>query len=93
MTPAMSIDGTHCPIEAHSKRWYRHKFKKPSVAYELGLFIKTGHIVWLAGPLPAGEWNDISILRLALRHELDPNERVTADKGYCGECPATAISR
>jgi hypothetical protein len=46
------------------------------VAYELGLRIKTGHIVWFAG--------------LALKHELDPNERVPADKGYCGEYPAAA---
>jgi hypothetical protein len=25
-----------------------------------------------------------------LKHELNPNERVAADKGYCGECPAAA---
>jgi hypothetical protein len=43
----LSVDGTHCPIEARGKLWYSHKFKKPGVAYELGLCIKTGHIVWL----------------------------------------------
>jgi hypothetical protein len=86
----LSVDGTHCPIEACRKRWYSHKFKKAGVAYEIGLCIKTGHIIWFAGPLPAGEWNDISIFHLALKHKLDPNEHVAADKGYCGECPAVA---
>jgi hypothetical protein len=86
----LTIGGTHFPIEARGKRWYSHKFKKPGMASELGLCIKTGHIVWLAGPLPAGEWNNISIFRLALKHKLDPNERVATDKGYCGECPAMA---
>jgi DDE superfamily endonuclease len=49
-----------------------------------------GEIVWLHGPFPAGEYNDIKIFRTALKHEHGENERVAADKGYAGECPLTA---
>jgi DDE superfamily endonuclease len=86
----ISVDGTHCPFEAKGRRWYSHKFKASGVAYEVALCIKTGEIVWLNGPFPAGEYNDLKMFRMALKYELDPNERVAADKGYAGECPLTA---
>lgn len=84
----VSVDGTDFRIEAAGKRWYSHKFKKPGVRYEVAVAIKTGDIVWLKGPLPVGEWPDISIFRAALVHYLDKDERVEADDGYIGEAPA-----
>jgi DDE superfamily endonuclease len=86
----ISVDGTHCPFEAKGKRWYSHKFKASGIAYEVGVCIKTGDIVWVNGPFPAGEYNDLKMFRMALKHELGENERVAADKGYAGECPLTA---
>jgi len=83
----LSVDGTDCPIEKKGKRWYSHKFKKPGVRYEVGVAIKTGDICWLKGPLPCGEFPDITIFRMALKHDLDENERVEADLGYRGENP------
>ena len=50
----------------------------------------TGHIVWLMGPFPAGDWNDITIFRFALKHMLEEHERVEADDGYRGENPGAA---
>ena len=64
----LSVDGTDCPIEMTGKRWYGHKFKKPGVRYEVGVGIKTGDICWIKGPLPCGEYNDLMVFRLALKH-------------------------
>jgi DDE superfamily endonuclease len=55
--------------------------------YEVALCIRTGDIVWVSGPFPAGQWPDLKIFRLELKHYLGPGERVEADKGYRGEYP------
>ena len=81
----MSVDGTDCPIEKKGKRWYSHKFKKPGVRYEVGVAIKSGDIVWINRPYPCGEYPDLKIFQLALKFELDEDERVEADAGYRGE--------
>ena len=56
--------------------------------YEVGLCILSGRIVWIHGPFPPGEWNDITIFRHSLITFLQPGERVETDKGYRGENPA-----
>jgi len=55
--------------------------------YELAVDIKTGYLVWINGPFPAGAFPDVSIFRSCLAHELDEDERVEADDGYIGEAP------
>ena len=87
----VSVDGTDCKIPlqiTNPKAFYSHKFKGSGLRYEVGVCIMTGHIVWVMGPFPCGDWPDINIFRYALKHRLDPFERVEADDGYVGEDPA-----
>jgi hypothetical protein len=69
------------------KAFWSHKFRSSGLRYELAVCIKTGEIVWLHGPFPAGDWPDVNIFRHALKHYLGENERVEADDGYVGEDP------
>ncbi len=64
------------------RKWYSHKFHGPGLRYEVGLCIRTGHIVWAYGGLPCGEWPDIRIARDAFIYSLLPREKAVADKGY-----------
>ena len=48
-----------------------------------------GSLFRLNGPFPCGEYPDINIFRLGLKHYLDEDERVEADLGYIGENPQT----
>lgn len=81
----MSVDGTDCKIEKNGKRWFSHKFKKPGVRYEVAVGIASGDIVSIVGPFPCGDYPDIKIFRMVLKHDLDDGERVEADKGYQGD--------
>lgn len=84
----IGVDGTDFPIAEHGRAFASHKFKmKSGLRYEVALCIKTGDIVWVNGPYPCGQWNDISIFRDSLMSHLEPNERVEADDGYRGEHP------
>jgi hypothetical protein len=55
--------------------------------YEIALCIQTGDIVWINGPFPCGNYNDLTIFRSGLMSELANAERVEADDGYIGEHP------
>ena len=52
----MLMDRTHCPIfepwPFHSK-CYSEKFNGPGLSYEVGVCIKTDHVVWVNGPFVA----------------------------------------
>ena len=62
--------------------WFSHKFNGPALRYEMGVNIQTGHICWLNGPYPAGEYNDLEIFQLNLKGLLASNERVETDAIY-----------
>lgn len=64
-----------------------YKFKYSGLRYEVGNNIRTGDLCWINGPFPAGDWPDIEIFRLSLKHLLGENERVETDDGYIGEDP------
>ena len=64
------------------RKWYSHKFHGPGLRYEIGICILTGHIVWVHGGLPCGEWSDLRLARDAFIHRLQPHEKALADKGY-----------
>ena len=88
----MTVDGTDFRIqEPHpweqdrNRRFYSHKFKGPGLRYEIGICIKTGHLVWFHGPFPCGAYSDLKIYNLKLKHCLHPGEKVIADQGYKGE--------
>jgi hypothetical protein len=88
----ISVDCTDVPIQeptVYWKGWFSHKFKGPGLRYEIALSLKKGHIVWIGGPYPCGEWADVKIFRDCLKHSLETNERVEADDGYIGEEPIT----
>ena len=74
-------------VPRKDESFFSHKFKGSGVRYEIGVCILTGDIVWVIGPFPCGDWPDISIFRFAVKHLLDPDERVEADDGYVGEDP------
>ncbi|GKZ00549.1 hypothetical protein MPSEU_001007300 [Mayamaea pseudoterrestris] len=91
----VSVDGTDFRIQQFRpfwKGWYSHKFHGPGVRWEVALCIRTGHIVWIIGPFPCGEWPDIKIFRHALKNMLQQGERVEADDGYAGECPQFVVA-
>lgn len=70
-----------------NKAFYTHKFNKPGLRYEVAECIRTGWIVWIHGPFPPGDWNDVTIFRDGLKHLLRKGERVEADDGYKAEDP------
>ena len=65
-----------------SPKWYSHKFHGPGVRYEIGLCIRTGHIVWANGGVPCGQWSDLKLAQDAFVHCLQPGEKAVADGGY-----------
>ena len=75
------------PSYSSGKIWYSFKHNGPGIRYEIALSLKHGHIVWVEGPYPCGQWPDIKIFRHCLRNFLDPSERVEADDGYIGDQP------
>ena len=88
----VTVDGTHFRIKnridrntgRYIKAWYSHKFKAAATSYEVAVCIKTGDIVWIAGPFPAAT-HDLSIFRYRLKDLLSPHELVMTDRGYTGD--------
>jgi hypothetical protein len=81
----ITVDGTDFWIYEPSPfdtKWFSHKINGPAVRYEVGVCIKTGWIVWINGPFPAGAWPDLNIARHSLIHFLDDGEYYAADGGY-----------
>ena len=88
----VTVDGTDYRIREpypwrrdRNRKFYSHKFKGPGLRYELGICIKTGHIVWYHGPFPCGAFPDLKIFQLKLKVCLRLGEKVIADKGYKGD--------
>ena len=85
----MTVDCVDFSIPNQGPAFSSHKFgKKSGLRYEIAVCIQTGEPVWIHGPFPCGRYNDITIFRLALLHNLEEGERVEADDGYIGEHPA-----
>ena len=83
----LSVDGVdficqepHPYVKRISKIWYSKKSNGPGLRYELGVGIKTGDFVWVQGPFPCGQYNDLTIFKSGLANYLDKNERVEADE-------------
>ncbi len=84
------MDGTDFRIPlVHGlvKPFWSYKFKACGLRYEVGICILTGHICWINGPYPPGEWNDNMIFQNLLVQLLGQNERVEADDGYAASAP------
>ena len=83
----MSVDGTDFRIFHCGRQFYSYKYRASGLRYEVAICILSGECVWISGPYEPGLWNDISIFRNGLMHELEEGERVEADDGYKGEAP------
>ena len=67
------MDGVDCPMNQPAKKgkgpfpwdtkWNSHKFKGPGLRYLLSTCLKTGWIVGMHGPFPAGDWPDDKIYK------------------------------
>ena len=83
----VSVDGTDFRINEpspFSSKWFSPKFNKAALRYEVGICIQTGDIVWINGPYPPGEWNDLQIALDGIVYLLEGDERLITDKGYRG---------
>ncbi|KAH9095723.1 hypothetical protein LEN26_017765 [Aphanomyces euteiches] len=81
----VSLDGTDFRINEPSEfdpSWYSHKFHGPGLRYEIGLCIRTGHIVWANGGVACGLWPDLVLARSAYTQAVLPGELTCADLGY-----------
>ena len=77
-----------------SKRWYSPKFKGAGLRYEIGISILGGDIVWVNGPFPCGQYNDLTIfMEYGMKDNLEENERVECDDGYGGADPEFTKSK
>ena len=85
----MSIDGTHCLIEEpcpFSKKWSSHKLGgKPGVIYVIGLNINQSKVLWVSGPFPPGQFNDLQVFCQGLKDKIPVGKQAIADDGYKGE--------
>ena len=89
----ISVDGTdlRIPQQGSAQKgntFSFHKNKgKSALRYELAVDIKTGYLVWINGPFPAGAFPDVTIFRSCLANKLGEDKQVEADDGYIGEAP------
>ena len=75
---ALSVDETDVRTEEptpFNPKFYSHKFKSAALRYEFGIFVTSGHIVWVHGPYPAGEFSDQSIFNRRLQRMLVKGEK------------------
>ena len=84
----ISIDGTDFRTQEYDgfdPERLSHKYNKAALRYEVGIAIKTGHIVHINGPFKAGAWSDLRIARNYLHKILPKGEYYIADGGYKGD--------
>ena len=83
----MSVDGTDIAVPQFKpfwKGWYSHKLNGPGARWEVGLCIRSRHIVWIHGPFPCGHWPDQKFFCHAMISCLDDDEKAEADDRYMG---------
>ena len=81
----VTVDGTDFKINEPtpwSKKWYSEKVNHAGLRYEIGICIQTGWIVWINGPYPPGQWNDLAVSRDGMNQALDAGEFFLADGTY-----------
>ena len=77
----VSVDGTDFRIRHAGRKFYSFKYNASGLRYEIAVCILSGECVWINGPFEPGIYNDITIFRNAIMHELEEGERVEADDG------------
>jgi len=88
------VDGTHCriyeprhPIHSKNPAHYSHKFKQAGLSYELALAAWESKLVWMRGPVKAGQ-PDMNIFsgndgtgEACLRDKIPPGKGGIGDRG------------
>ena len=70
---------------------YSAKFNGPGLRWMVALSTANAEIVAIHGPELAGMKNDLQMFRESIKSQLDPGEKVLADRGYRGKaCICTA---
>jgi len=84
------LDVTECEIERPTQyeiqqQYYSGKSHCHSIKYEIGVNLKTGRFVWIAGGIP-GSVHDLVIAKNSgILTALLPGEKILADKAYVGD--------
>jgi DDE superfamily endonuclease len=85
----ITVDGTDCAIwePKHNnlpkdKRFFSHKKNRAAVKYLVALAIFSPHVVFIDGPFPAGQFNDIAAFRSRLKDKINKGKKVIADGGF-----------
>lgn len=85
----ISVDGVHCRFHevkhktlSKDPKYFTYKFNGPGLAYELALDLFDSKLVWLKGPLPAGEKNDLGIYQSELKQKIPEGKKAITDGGY-----------
>lgn len=80
-----SLDGVDFKVfepQPFNKDFFSHKIKSAALRYEIGISLRTGHIVWKFGGYPAGLYPDLKLARELYVHEIIQGELTFADRGY-----------
>jgi hypothetical protein len=63
-------------------KWFSSKFNGPGIRYEVGVSIFSGHIIWVNGGVPCGEYPDLVLARSLYTSCIREDELTVADNGY-----------
>ena len=58
---------------------------KPGVIYVIGLNINQSKVLWVSGPFPPGQFNDLQVFCQGLKDKMPVGKQAIADDGYKGE--------
>jgi DDE superfamily endonuclease len=85
----ITVDGTDCAIwePKHNnlpkdKRLFSQKKNRAAVKYLVALAIFSPHVVFINGPFPAGQFNDITAFRSHLKDKIKKGKKVIVDSGF-----------
>ena len=81
----VSLDSTDFRINEpypFNTKWFSHKFKAVELRCEIGLCIRSSHIVWVSGGFLPGDFSDVKIVHNGILNWIEPKERIVVDDGY-----------
>mgnify|MGYP000072153520 CR=1 FL=1 len=91
----MTVDGTNCainepihPVCSQDTTCFSHKHKRSGLTVELGIHLYENKLIWMNGPIPAGQTNDKGIFALegGLMAKLkEIKKKALGDKIYGGD--------
>jgi hypothetical protein len=91
----ISVDGTDCTSWGPNnlpkdKRFFSQKKNHTAVKYLVALAIFSPHVVFIDGPFPAGQFNNIAAFRSRLKDKLKKGKKVIFNGGFPPNWQSTA---